>query len=178
LYIPHIADHPHGSNIDTHDLALQIVDIVTLRPEIELCYMGLGQKCFEILENRPSPGGNRNSMSSDDSRSGRLSGRARGYDDDESSERDSEAEATDSDDGQDTSDGSDGFDADGTDTTDSEDDDVFQEEHEDDVDSASDSDWEPVDSRAKGMKLAMKLRLQEILFYDKIAIFKARHGRL
>lgn len=26
------------------------MDIVTLRPEIELCYMGLGSKCFEIFE--------------------------------------------------------------------------------------------------------------------------------
>jgi hypothetical protein len=184
LYIPHIADHPHGSNIDTHDLALQIVDIVTLRPEIELCYMGLGQKCFEILENRPNPNANRNSMSSDGSspRSGRLSGRTRGYDDDEASERDSEADITESDDDTDTDEGSvDNFDADHTDTTDSEDGDVFHESHEDEGgDSASDSDWEVADGPrgVRSMKPAPKLRLQEILFYDKIAIFKARHGRL
>ena len=54
LYIPHIADHPHGANIDPRDLALQVVDIVTLRPEIELCYMGIGGKCFEILESKPN----------------------------------------------------------------------------------------------------------------------------
>jgi len=52
LYIPHIADHPHGANIDPQELAFQIVDIVTLRPEIELCYMGIGTKCFEILETK------------------------------------------------------------------------------------------------------------------------------
>ncbi|USP73194.1 hypothetical protein yc1106_00468 [Curvularia clavata] len=54
LYIPYIADHAHGSNIDPRELAYQILDIVHLRPEIELCYMGLSTKCFEILENRPS----------------------------------------------------------------------------------------------------------------------------
>ncbi|KAA8613306.1 hypothetical protein PtrSN002B_004175 [Pyrenophora tritici-repentis] len=54
LYIPFIADHAHGSNIDPRELAYQILDIVHLRPEIELCYMGLSTKCFEILENRPS----------------------------------------------------------------------------------------------------------------------------
>ncbi|KAL5370807.1 hypothetical protein PMIN04_009394 [Paraphaeosphaeria minitans] len=54
LYIPYIADHLHGNNIDPRELAYQILDIVHLRPEIELCYMGLSSKCFEILENRPS----------------------------------------------------------------------------------------------------------------------------
>ena len=52
LYIPHIADHPHGADSDPRELALQIVDIVTLRPDIELCYMGIAGKCFEILENQ------------------------------------------------------------------------------------------------------------------------------
>ena len=54
LYIPFIADHAHGNNIDPRELAYQILDIVHLRPEIELCYMGLTHKCFEILENRPT----------------------------------------------------------------------------------------------------------------------------
>ena len=49
LYIPQVIDHIHG-NIDTRELASQILDIVFLRPEIELCYMGLGSKCFEIFE--------------------------------------------------------------------------------------------------------------------------------
>ncbi|KAF2459352.1 hypothetical protein BDY21DRAFT_189261 [Lineolata rhizophorae] len=53
LYVPHIADHAHGNNIDARELALQIVDIIHLRPEIELCYMGVQNKCFELLENKP-----------------------------------------------------------------------------------------------------------------------------
>ncbi|KAK7540520.1 uncharacterized protein J3D65DRAFT_237967 [Phyllosticta citribraziliensis] len=57
LYIPHIADHAHGNNIDPRELAMQIVDIITLRPEVEICYMGIQNKCFEVLENKvvPSP---------------------------------------------------------------------------------------------------------------------------
>lgn len=32
------------------ELALQILDIVALRPEMQLCYVGIETKCFEILE--------------------------------------------------------------------------------------------------------------------------------
>jgi hypothetical protein len=31
---------------------MQVVDMIFLRPEIELCYLGISNKCFEILENR------------------------------------------------------------------------------------------------------------------------------
>ncbi|CAK4030738.1 hypothetical protein AC578_5764 [Lecanosticta acicola] len=51
LFLPFLADHVHGANVDPRELALQIVDIVALRPEVELCYMGIANKCFEILEN-------------------------------------------------------------------------------------------------------------------------------
>lgn len=54
LYIPHVADHVRGTNNDPKELALQIVDIVALRPEIEICYMGISNKCFEILESSKS----------------------------------------------------------------------------------------------------------------------------
>ena len=50
LYIPHIVGHPHGGNLDIQETALHVVDIVSLRPEMELCYMAIGGKCFEILE--------------------------------------------------------------------------------------------------------------------------------
>ena len=52
LYLPFLADHVHGVNADARELALQLVDIVALRPEVELCYMGIATKCFEILEHR------------------------------------------------------------------------------------------------------------------------------
>lgn len=48
-----MANYVHGSQItEPKDLALQIVDIIALRPEVELCYVGMARKCFEILENR------------------------------------------------------------------------------------------------------------------------------
>ncbi|KAK4103094.1 hypothetical protein N658DRAFT_565543 [Parathielavia hyrcaniae] len=52
LHIPYLADHPAGGSCDPRDLALSIVDIVALRLEIRLCYVGIGAKCFEILETR------------------------------------------------------------------------------------------------------------------------------
>lgn len=35
-------------------MAQQLVDVVTLRPEVQLCYVGLLKDCFEILEAEPS----------------------------------------------------------------------------------------------------------------------------
>ncbi|PQE20804.1 F-box domain-containing protein [Rutstroemia sp. NJR-2017a BBW] len=46
LNVPYIADHV-TSNFDPRELALQIVDVIVLRPEVELCYMGVSHK--EIL---------------------------------------------------------------------------------------------------------------------------------
>ena len=57
LYIPFLVNNPRNS-VDTKELALQIVDIVVLRPEIQLCYIGIVKKCFEILEQRPGQGDN------------------------------------------------------------------------------------------------------------------------
>jgi hypothetical protein len=153
LYIPHIADHPHGSNFDTHELAQQIVDIVTLRPEIELCYMGLGTKCFEILENRA---GHSNAPSAL-YQAGYNSG-LDNLDDDNDDEDDEDDEAGDDEDV----------------TDDDEDDfDDFSSISNDSSDGSGD-EWDGPAGPAK----TPKLRLQEILFYDKVSIFKARHGRM
>ena len=58
LFIPYVADHVHGRS-DSRELGMQVLDIVALRPELELCYLGIQSKCFEILEylsgRRPSP---------------------------------------------------------------------------------------------------------------------------
>lgn len=53
LYFPFIKSPHIGEPIDSKDLALQIVDIITLCPKINLCYLGITSKCFEILEVRP-----------------------------------------------------------------------------------------------------------------------------
>jgi hypothetical protein len=49
LHIAHIADHVHGS-FDSREAALQVLDIVSLRPDLELCYLGVQRSCFEVLE--------------------------------------------------------------------------------------------------------------------------------
>jgi hypothetical protein len=49
LFIPYVADHVHGRS-DSRELGMQVLDIVALRPEVELCYLGIQSKCFEILE--------------------------------------------------------------------------------------------------------------------------------
>jgi hypothetical protein len=157
LYIPHIADHPHGANLDTHEMAMQIVDIVTLRPEIELCYMGLGSKCFEILEN--SAFLRRDSGVSSGRRS--TSDRRGNHSDDEIT--DDEDDVSEDDDMTDV----DELDGDEVDRLPS-----------GRVSSSSTSDGEYTGWGFGGRKKTPKLRLQEILFYDKIPIFKARYGRL
>ena len=50
LYVPYIADHPYGGSLDVKDFAMSAIDVVALRPEVELCYVGIKDKCFEILE--------------------------------------------------------------------------------------------------------------------------------
>jgi hypothetical protein len=51
LYIPYLVNH--GQGLDAREYALQIVDIVALRPELEICYLGIMKKCFEVLEQKP-----------------------------------------------------------------------------------------------------------------------------
>ena len=49
LHIAHIAEHVNGT-VHSREAALQVLDIVALRPELELCYLGIQSQCFEILE--------------------------------------------------------------------------------------------------------------------------------
>lgn len=164
LYIPYIADHAHGNNIDPRELALQIVDIVHLRPEVEICYMGISTKCFEILENKPSNYDLRhdnNSGGADGPAGGALGGE---YVTNDPLLSDDEDETEDEDD--DDLDGPIGTAGDGDDT---------ESDASDDGHDESDGD----DSFLQDDRKGPKLRLREILFYDdKVAIFKARHGRL
>ncbi|OCK84902.1 hypothetical protein K432DRAFT_378147 [Lepidopterella palustris CBS 459.81] len=164
LYIPYIADHAHGNNIEPRELALQIVDIVHLRPEVEICYMGIISKCFEILENKPSNYDLRldgNSTGTDGPAGGVLTAN---YATNDPLMSDDEDETEDED--EDDMDGPVGTAGDGDDT---------ESDTSDDGHDESDGD----DSFLQDDRKGPKLRLREILFYDdKVAIFKARHGRL
>ncbi|KAF1928878.1 uncharacterized protein M421DRAFT_420114 [Didymella exigua CBS 183.55] len=159
LYIPFIADHAHGNNIDPRELAYQILDIVHLRPEIELCYMGLTHKCFEILENRPT-----NYDLRSDSMSGEGGPSAHSHAEHDPviiSDDESEATEDEDDDDDDGGTGHAGEDteseaSDGGHDQDSDDDDFMHEEHR-----------------------GPKLRVREILFYEeRVEAFRRRHGVL
>ncbi|KAF2129940.1 F-box domain-containing protein [Dothidotthia symphoricarpi CBS 119687] len=150
LYIPFIADHAHGNNIDPRELAYQILDIVHLRPEIELCYMGLSTKCFEILENRPS--------NYDLRPEGPVEGTASTYDAQITILSDDESEATEDEDEDDMDDsGGQG--------------DETESEEED-----GDGESEEEEFEGEG---GPKLRVREILFYEeRVEAFRRRHGVL
>lgn len=164
LYLPFLADHVHGTALDPRELALQIVDIVTLRPDVEICYLGIANKCFEILENRKD-----DHHSRPDSSLGILPAGVEDVgpedDDDEDEEQDIEDE--------------DDEDAAEEDETESDEDDFDDDDEDDDGDNDDDTDSEGGVAQSKGKGGPPSLRLREILFYDdKVAIFKARHGRL
>jgi len=153
-------DVAHVPDQDARELALQVIDIVTLRPGIELCYLAIAGKCFEVLEARPV---NREQRVDSDESSSYDSGSDEGEEDendedDEDDDDDSEADGQDAEAGHSTA----GHGEDGDET-----------ETEDEVASDYDEDFDAQ------QKKQMRLRLREILFYDdKISVFKARHGRL
>ena len=138
------------------------MDIVALRPEIELCYLGISSKCFEILENRQ-------------------------YDDLMFAYHDSSTSPANAGPGGvvgDPDDDSDVDDDDHDDDDDDDDDDVGGNPDSDETQSdiGDDSDLSSEDdegSKSEDRKKRPRLRLREILFYDdKVSIFKARHGQL
>lgn len=167
---------------------MQIADIITLRPEIQLCYVGISTKCFEILEARSDNAGSigvHGSGGHDLGQSGaslHVNGATGAVPDatddgnageDETSDDDEDDDDEDEDeDGEDSDDegGGDG-DEEGA-STGPTDPDETQSENSGGDDSDDDSFVE--DSVSK-----VRLRLREILFYDdKVAIFKARHAKL
>ncbi len=152
-------------------MALQIIDIVTLRPEIQLCYVGISTKCFEILESRGASdntglaaGGVSDvagvGLAAHPSEDGSVVEVADvGSDGEETTDEEEDEEASETDE-------------EGTPTSHT-DPDETQSEASEGGDSDSDSFVE-TDQASRA-----RLRLREILFYDdKVAIFKARHGKL
>ena len=153
LYIPCIIDHPYGNHLKEKDFAMSAIDVVALRPEVELCYLGVKQKCFEILETKDGK------RSKDGA--GPSSANAGGGESDDDDDAEVHHDHDDDDSSGDEDPGP------GTPATQT-------QEMDSDVDPITDDD-EP--DPVGGTKI--KLKLREILFYeDRISIFKARHGRL
>lgn len=181
LHISHIADHPYGRSFDPKEVALQILDIISLRPVIELCYLGVEKKCFELLEyksnylRRMSPA----SHSNNDLISPiGITTHSHAHIEDEDDE--------DQDDGgaahhmnmnlnlnmnfaniEAASDNGENWDVNSNVTSN-----IDETDNDDDDDDTQDDDRDSQNKKPV-------FRLREILFYDdKISIFKARHGKL
>ena len=152
LYVPYIADHPYGGSLNVRDFAMSAINVVALRPEVELTYVGIKDKCFEILETKPkSNKDGAGEMTDDEDDDAEVS---HGHNSDDSDNDDEDDDTEDEDAAPVTA----ATQAQGTDS---------------DVDPLTDEESDPVG----GPKV--KLKLREILFYeDRISIFKARHGRL
>lgn len=186
LNIPHIGDHIM-SNVEPKELAMQIADIITLRPEIQLCYIGISTKCFEVLETPPEerdnspisggagsdsdvPSGENGAAGAHNNAGGQLS-------DNESiveaeSDGDAQDETSEDEDHDETEDEDGAAPA----NTVGDADETQSEGHSDGGDDSDDDDGFVDPDHAQDNA---RLRLREILFYDdKVAIFKARHGRL
>lgn len=171
LHLPKLADHV--SNSDPKELALQIVDIITLRPEIQLCYVGIMKKCFEILETKlPDSMTGAFSSAHGSGPSAHQSGPEE--DDEEGSDEDGSVDTSDDEAG-------DEQDLDVDEGEDEEDDsistgDLVEDDDVSIIETASEADSFQEADETGGIA---RLRVREILFYDdRVAIFKARHGRL
>lgn len=162
LYILQIQDHISGA-FAPKDMALQLVDIITLRPEVQLCYVGIKNKCFEILECSPNQGGSDQFGSNGSAhQGGAISVIDLDEDNENGSNNNSDTDDTEDDDG------------DAVTNASGPTDDELDFTEVSDVESDADDFEEPHHSQS-----GPRLRLREILFYDdKVAIFKARHGRI
>lgn len=167
LYVPCIANHVYGTRLNVRELAMGVVDVVTLRPEVQLCYLGISSKCFEILEKKHSS--KRNSRKPGNSSTSEDPDDDSGDDDYHSSEDDDEHDTAGV-----TTPISASTPAAANTNVDGEEEGEEEAEVEGENDSLGSSEDEGELPTAK-----LKYRLREILFYDdKISIFRARHGRL
>lgn len=148
LYLPHIH---HTVHRDLKELALQVLDIVSIRPDLKIAYIGLHLKCFQILEARHDD----NPLDFDDHPTIDHSP-AHSEDEDEGWANPNHA----------SNEGSDDSEEDGSGAADT------------DLLSSDPDDYDTEPDEEQGAS-RIRYRLQEILFYDeKVSIFKARHGVL
>jgi len=155
LHIPHLAEHVSGT-VHAREVASQVLDIVALRSEIELCYLGVENQCFEISEYLSLP---------------RRAGRhRRGEDVAAPTTTSSVSHHLDDEDDDNSDDLGDDHSSDFGALTETDDDDDNDRTDEEASEGEGLEGSEPPKST---------WRLIEVLFYDeKISIFKARHGKL
>lgn len=169
LYIHYVRGGPHITDYEAKEMAQQIVNTVILRPEIEMCYVGVLNKCFELLEDGGVSDGSEELSESGDTPHAATGG-AHGT----GVVAPAAAAGADS-----ADEDSDGGDEDDEDEDEDEEDDADETDTDADAagaekDLSEDEEW----GREKGEK-GVRVRLREILFYDdKVAVFRARGGKL
>ncbi|KAF2156979.1 hypothetical protein K461DRAFT_220562 [Myriangium duriaei CBS 260.36] len=156
LYIPRYSSFFDSPDLAPKELAEYILDALEFNPGMQLAYIGIADKCFEVLEGdeegaaRPADGV--------------LGGEHTSDEDDDDDDDDMEDEETDDDDAFQT------HAAPVVHTSDARDSNVIRYDF---APSEPDSDFESVGHDRP------KLRIREILFYDdKVPIFRVRRGRL
>lgn len=161
LYIHHVRDGPMIGGFEAREMAAQVLGTVSLRPEVEMCYVGVLGKCFELLESDDDEVDAEGPQST----TGPVAATATGYEEDSDAEDEEDADDADADDNGEDSEteedaGNEGY---------------FTEDEDDAAEGSGER------GAAQGGKGAdgSRIRLREILFYDdKVAVFRARHGRL
>ena len=158
LYVPDIVNHVYGSETNVKELAMGVLDVISLRPVIELCYLAISTKCFEITEKTKK-------CKSQDQPSSSTLPISEGTEDDSDEDlpvSNEDATAAPQDSAQD-------------DTGES-----SADQHAETDGGLEEEDWSSSEGEnSENGSNRMELKLREILFYDdKISIFKARHARL
>ena len=150
IYLPYIADH--STSFSPREAAMGAVDVVAIRPDVQLCYLAIKNKCFEILEKKIKPKSTSQGTTTDETDS-----------DDQSDDHDHHDDDDDSDEGGPTPPPPAP---------------AAEEADSDAGERSPDTDEEDGSCQSREKK-KVKFKLREILFYDdKISIFKARHGKL
>jgi hypothetical protein len=171
LYIHYVRGGPHITEFEAKEMAQQIVNTVILRPEIELCYVGVMSKCFELLEDGGSSDGIDDLSDVDTAISPGVTHNSTapgttGVPPGANSEEDSDGVDDEDDVDEDEDDYDDADDGDETDTD--------ADGGAGEKDSSEDEEWVKEKSER-----GVRVRLREILFYDdKVAVFRARSGKL
>lgn len=135
--------------VSSEEVGLQIVDVIALRPEIKLRFLGIRSARFEVVESRRgTPGTDAESVMSDDDFSLSVSS---------------------------------GTHAPSSDVAVDDEDEILQSDIESDLESNASRRVTPDDASPRGnaTEMATIYQLREIFAYDdKVAIFKAKPGRL
>ena len=143
LYLPHIS---HCVHREMKELASSVLDIVSIRPDLKITYIGLHTKCYQILE---------------------RTGSGNDFDSDTSQSTNSSVHPGD--------DGLSGLDEDALDALDTDDDDTG-EVNQDLLEYSDDSDDSGAgNEEITSYSVHFRLQ-EILFYDDKISIFKMRHG--